>query len=99
MAGFAILPGRLKNELTSLLIDGAAPDGDLAPFADWIREFGISADESTAATDLLSSATAAAAVSGAFAAIIADNSAFPSRDLVTARTWLGLAGFTAEGCE
>jgi hypothetical protein len=41
MAGFAILPKRLKTELAALLLDGALPIGDLAKFGCWMKALKV----------------------------------------------------------
>jgi galactose-1-phosphate uridylyltransferase len=100
MAGYAILPKRLKTELAALLLEGAPPIGELASFAPWMKEFGVATDVSAAVgaganiDRLVASPEVNAALNAAFHAIIEDNSGFPSMDLVTAAAWLYGAGIT-----
>lgn len=42
MAGFAILPGRLRKQLARLFVNKEAPVGDLQIFAQWMKEFNLS---------------------------------------------------------
>eukprot|EP00040_Diaphanoeca_grandis_P022881 m.123665 g.123665 ORF g.123665 m.123665 type:complete len:241 (-) comp29005_c0_seq1:109-831(-) len=92
MAGFAILPGRLKKELTSLLIEGKQPEGELEAYKQWMGEMGVKTDPT--ASNLLVSDVATQALCDCFVAILEDNSGFDSTDLVTAKKWLSLSGFS-----
>eukprot|EP00039_Didymoeca_costata_P030991 m.32559 g.32559 ORF g.32559 m.32559 type:complete len:409 (-) comp8427_c0_seq1:192-1418(-) len=91
MAGFAILPGRLRKQLARLFVNKEAPVGDLQIFAQWMKEFNLSVGEERG-TLLVENQAANHAIYVSFQHIIADNSAFPSRNQDIAKHWIHLAG-------
>jgi len=85
MGGFGVLPGRLATQLTKLILEGVAPEGDLAAFSDWMCDFGVALDP--ACRDICNSQSVTQALYASLCCIIEDNSAFSSRDLSMAQHW------------
>eukprot|EP00037_Helgoeca_nana_P001982 m.30915 g.30915 ORF g.30915 m.30915 type:complete len:430 (+) comp12265_c0_seq2:278-1567(+) len=92
-AGFGILPGRLKTELSQLLLERLPLDGDLAKYTDWMRELNVVPHSPGEVTELKSSQIVADALYTSLVKILKDNSGFDSCDHGIARRWLSLAGF------
>jgi UDPglucose--hexose-1-phosphate uridylyltransferase len=97
MAGFGILPGRLAEQLSRLVLQGAAPEGDLSSFANWIDELALGFDATS--ESLMESRAAAHAVYASLQRIIVDNGAFPQSDKAKARLWLEEAGFSVDSAD
>lgn len=96
MAGFAILPGRLKSQLTSLLLEEKSintDDEQLKQFSEWMETLNIQVDKDQS-PDLVASKTVQDALNMSFELIIEDNSGFSAKDTDTAKKWASLAGIT-----